>query len=316
MAVTTHVYEIFIRAPRERVWQALIDPADTVQYFHGTRFDSTFEPGATFRNVIVDGERLAADGVVETFDPPRRLVITWHVDDDVEMAAEPPGRVEWTLTPANDDGSVTRVSLRHGDLALSPKTWENVRLGWVEIVDSLKSLLETGQPMPPVVTVERSSDPIEVEAGWHRAQAITANNSVWELLQQDDHTPDEADDLLQRAYTAAYHWRRASGAGVLNRARASWLVSRAHVVLGHGELALHHAQQCAEATERAATDAEDFDHAFASEARARALACLGRLDEAGEAHRRAAAVVIADAEDRTIFESELAAQPWFGLVPA
>ena len=47
------------------------------------------------------------------------------------MAEEPPGRVEWTLTPANDDGSVTRVTLRHGDLAMSPKTWENVRIGWV-----------------------------------------------------------------------------------------------------------------------------------------------------------------------------------------
>ena len=36
-----HVYEIFIKAPRERVWQALIAEADTVQYFHGTRFEST-----------------------------------------------------------------------------------------------------------------------------------------------------------------------------------------------------------------------------------------------------------------------------------
>jgi len=46
MTPTAHLYEIFIRAPRERVWQALVDPDDTVQYFHGTRFDSTFEAGA------------------------------------------------------------------------------------------------------------------------------------------------------------------------------------------------------------------------------------------------------------------------------
>ena len=42
-----HVYEIFIRASRERVWNALIDPEYTTQYFHGTRFESSFEPPRT-----------------------------------------------------------------------------------------------------------------------------------------------------------------------------------------------------------------------------------------------------------------------------
>jgi len=30
-------------------------------------------------------------------------------------------------------------------------------------------------------------------------------------------------------------------------AQAAWLLSRCHVVLGHGELALHHADECAAA---------------------------------------------------------------------
>ena len=315
MTAAAHVYEIFIRAPRERVWQALVDPADTVQYFHGTRFDSTFEAGASFRNVIVDGERLAVDGVVETFAPPHRLVITWHVNYDAEIAAEPPGRVEWTLTPANADGSVTRVTLRHGDLALSPRTWEHVRLGWVAVIDSLKSLLETGQPLPDV-DAESSSDAAEIEGNWHRAQAVTANNSVWELLDDRDHTPDEADELLQRAYAAAYHWRRATGSSAVNMARAAWLVSRAHVVLRHGDVALHHADRSRSFVERAGDGAADFDVGYAHEARARALACLGRNDEAVEEYRLADAVDVADGDDRSIYRADLAAEPWFGLTPA
>lgn len=315
MTAAPHVYEIFIRAPRERVWQALVDPADTVQYFHGTRFDSTFEAGASFRNVIVDGERLAVDGVVETFAPPHRLVITWHVNYDAEIAAEPPGRVEWTLTPANADGSVTRVTLRHGDLALSPRTWEHVRLGWVAVIDSLKSLLETGQPLPDV-DAESSSDAAEIEGNWHRAQAVTANNSVWELLDDRDHTPDEADELLQRAYAAAYHWRRATGSSAVNMARAAWLVSRAHVVLRHGDVALHHADRSRSFVERAGDGAADFDVGYAHEARARALACLGRNDEAVEEYRLADAVDVADGDDRSIYRADLAAEPWFGLTPA
>jgi uncharacterized protein YndB with AHSA1/START domain len=314
MAATVHLYEIFIRAPRERVWQALIDPDDTVRYFHGTRFESTFEPGAPFRNVIVDGDLLAVDGVVETFEPPRRLVITWHVDYDAEMAAEPPGRVEWTLTPANDDGSVTRVTLRHADLALSPKTWAHVKLGWVAIIDSLKSLLETGEPLPAVVDDDGDATGAEeIEGNWHRAQAITANNSVWELLDGRQHDADDADELLQRAYAAAYHWRRATGSTAVNMARASWLVSRAHAVLGHGDVALYHADRIPGFLERAGSVAADFDHGYAYEARARALACLGRMDEAHEAYRRALVTPVADPQDRSIYEGDLAAEPWFGL---
>ncbi len=313
MTATAHLYEIFIRAPRERVWQALVDPDDTVQYFHGTRFDSSFEPGAPFRNVIVDGERLAVDGVVETCSPPHRLVITWHVDYDAEMAAEPPGRVEWTLTPANADGSVTRVTLRHGDLALSPKTWAHVKLGWVAIIDSLKSLLETGAPLPEVDDEAIDTDAGVVEGNWHRAQAVTSNNSVWEYLDDREYTDDDADELLQRAYAAAYHWKRATGSTAVNLARASWLVSRSHVVLGHGEVALHHADRTAHFVDRAGEDAADFDHGYAHEARARALACLDRTDEALDAYRSAASVEIADEQDRSIYEGDLASEPWFGL---
>ena len=307
-----HVYEIFIRAPRERVWSALIDPEFTMRYFHGTRFESSFEPGARFVNRIVEADRPAADGNIEVFDPPSRLVYTWHVLYDAEMADEPPGRVEWTLTPAADDGSVTRVTLRHGDLATSPKTWESVRIGWVEIIDSMKTLLETGEPLPPVDTGDRA-DTADVDGKWHRMQAVAANNSTWELLDGRRLSDDEADDLLGRAYAATYHWRRAEGATAVNAARGSWLVSRCHAVLGHGELALHHARRCGAHVRDAGELAADFDHAYAHEATARAFACLGRLDEARAELALADAVEVADPEDRAIVESDVKSEPWFGL---
>ena len=307
-----HVYEIFIRAPRDTVWNALIDPEYTTQYFHGTRFESSFEPGARFVNRIVEADRLAADGTIEVFEPPSRLVYTWHVLYDAEMADEPPGRVEWTLTPATEDGAVTRVTVRHGDLGLSPKTWENVRIGWVQILDSLKTLLETGEPLPSVDIGDRTAT-ASVEGKWHRTLAVAANNSTWELLDGRQLSDDEADDLLGRAYAATYHWRRAEGATAVNAARGAWLVSRCHAVLGHGELALHHARR-AHAHVRAAGElAADFDLAYAHEATARALACLGRLDEARAELQLAMAVEVADPEDRAIVEADLKTEPWFGL---
>lgn len=313
MAAQVHVYEIFIRAPRERVWEALTDPDATECYFHGTRIESSFRPGEKFRMVIASDDRDAVEGQIETCEPPHRLVMTWRFLYDPELAAEPAGRVEWTLTPAGDDGGLTRVTLRHGDLALSPKTWAHVRLGWVGVIDSLKTWLETGEPLPEIDITGEPIDPAEVEGNWHRAQAIEANNSVWEFLDGRDHSAAEADELLHRAYAAAYHWQRATGATTINAARAAWLVSRAHVVLGHGEVALHHADRCAELTDAAGDAAADFDQVYAYEARARALACLGREAEAREHYRRAAAIEVNDEQDRSIAAGDLAAEPWFGL---
>ena len=46
MAITRHQYRIFIKAPIEQVWNALLDPAFTRRYFHGTAFAraATAEP--------------------------------------------------------------------------------------------------------------------------------------------------------------------------------------------------------------------------------------------------------------------------------
>ena len=139
-----HVYQIHIRASAEQVWQALTDPEFTRQYFHRTAIESTFEPGAPWRMVLPDGTD-AVDGVIEEVDPPRRLVMTWHVCYDPALEHEPPGRVEWLLTEGGD--GVTRVTTIHGDLGRSPLTSANVEDGWHWVLGSLKSLLETGQAL-------------------------------------------------------------------------------------------------------------------------------------------------------------------------
>jgi uncharacterized protein YndB with AHSA1/START domain len=311
MAATAHVYEIFIKAPRQRVWDALTAEADTTQYFHGTRFESTFAPGAPFVNRIVAADRAAAEGVIEECDPPTRLVYTWHVLYDAEMAAEPAGRVEWTLADANADGTITRVTLRHGDLALSPTTWRAVKLGWVGVLDNLKTLLETGAPMGDVD--DATTDVPDVEGQWHRTQAVDANNSIWELLDGRALTADESDELLQRAYTAAYHWKRAVRSGPINMARAAYMIAKAHIVLGQADMALRWVDRYATQLAEAGDGAADFDHAYLHEIRARASALAGRVDEARPELAAAHAHPIADDEDRKIVESDLAAGPWFGV---
>ncbi len=146
----------------------------------------------------------------------------------------------------------------------------------------------------------------------HRRQAVDANNSVWEILGDDSRREaNDLEEMTRRAYASAYHWDRATGAGPANGARADWLLSRVWAVRGDGALALHHADRCASTCSRHGL--VDFDLAYAHEARARALACLGRFEEAGEQRLLATAVPVADPEDAEIVAADLAAEPWFGL---
>lgn len=324
MTSPLHVHEILIQASPAEVWTAITDPAWTRRYHRQTAIETSLQPGSGVRYVGDDGGA-AVDGTIEQVDPERRLVMTWRSLRDATTEAEAPSRVEWSIEPANDAGSVTRVRVRHYDLGLSPATWAEAGPVWAEVLAGLKTVLETGReldPVTPLAGAETGAEAgggeavaAEVERGWHRAQGVVANNTTWELLDGRELSDDEAVDLLGRAHAAAYHWRRAAGPDSINAARAAWLCSRAHAVLGDGTAALRLAETCGRLTDGAGDEAVDFDRVYAVEARARALACLGRLDEAGELRAAAttAAAAVPDEQDREILVADLEAPPWFGL---
>ena len=303
MSITAHVYQIHIAADAATVWAAITQSEWTRKYLYGTCYAEGPVAGARFRTVTAEGLD-AIDGLVEDLTPPAdgrpgRLVQTWHVLYDAALAAEPPGRVEWTVEQVGE--GLTRVRLVHGGLAASPLTWADVKDGWVWVLDALKTVLETDRSLP-LATVE-PDDPAPAEGDWHRRQGIEATNAAFELL-SDDRDAEADEELLRLAYAAAYHWERAQDAGPAHAVRADYLVSRSLTATGLPDRGLVSADRalarCAE------HGLSDFDLAYALEARARALHALGRHDEATAAWREARAVEVADAEDRAIVTSDFA----------
>lgn len=146
MSKPLHVFQTFIRAEIDQVWEAIVDPEFTRRYFFAQRFEATLRPGAPYRFLAPDGAESVV-GTIEEVEPPTRLVMTWRVLYDPTMADEPPGRVEWQLAIAGD--GLTRVTTIHRDLGHSPATSESVGTGWPWVLGSLKSLLETGEGLPP-----------------------------------------------------------------------------------------------------------------------------------------------------------------------
>lgn len=298
MAITKHVYQIFIKATPEAVWEAIIEPSWTRRYFHGTSFDSPPVKGQPYRTTIADG-RPGVDGVIEELDPPNRLVMTWHVLYDAGMSEEPPSRVEWIVEPMGE--GLTRLRLEHGDLAFSPLTWASAKDGWFYVLDGLKTTLETGESLPPL-TAELK--PIEDSEGeWHRTQAIECNNSTWEMIEAA-RTPDNDEEMLRRAYASSYHWARAARRIPANDARGAWLLAKVQLLAGQPQLSQRYADRCLELCKQ--HDLADFDLAYAYEARARALKALGDDIAAGENWELAKSVPIANDEDRKILDADLA----------
>jgi uncharacterized protein YndB with AHSA1/START domain len=139
---TVQVYQLFIKAPPERVWEAIVDPELTSKYFYGSRITVTPE-GRVSTNA--DGSESWGNSEVLVWDPPRKLVHGWVSAYDPELASEATSRVTWELEA--QDGGVTKLTLVHDELEGAPKTAASVAGGWMLVLSGMKTLLETGEPI-------------------------------------------------------------------------------------------------------------------------------------------------------------------------
>ncbi len=152
------VYATYISTTPERLWQALTEPAFTKRYWE-TTFVTDWAPGSamTWDNhgvLISDPEQV----VVES-DPFRRLSYTWHSvtpelakrfgwDDDLlaKLSVEPRSTVTFEIEPAKE--GVVKLTVVHDGFAPGSAIAEMVSVGWPAVIASLKTLLETGDPLP------------------------------------------------------------------------------------------------------------------------------------------------------------------------
>jgi uncharacterized protein YndB with AHSA1/START domain len=134
------LYVTYIRATPEKVWEALIQPEFTKQYWFGMHHESEWSEGAPWQLVTDDG-RVANTGEVMEIDPPRKLVITWRFELSPEVQAEGYSRVTMELEPA---GNLAKLTVTQEMDRADSKLIAFTAGGWPMVLSSLKSLLETG----------------------------------------------------------------------------------------------------------------------------------------------------------------------------
>src|ERR1700742_2324085 len=140
----TTVYTIYIAATPEQVWQALTTSEFSRKYFFGNAVEVELRVGGAFVMRTPDG-KLHISGEVVECDPPKKLTITFNVNWPALIEKLGPTLVTYEIEPAGDAVRLTMTESH--DRPLSDDILSGGRAGWPAILSSLKSLLETGEPL-------------------------------------------------------------------------------------------------------------------------------------------------------------------------
>jgi uncharacterized protein YndB with AHSA1/START domain len=154
--LTEFTYTTYIKTTPEQLWQAITDPAFTRRYW-GVGLISEWTVGSTITWEVADISIADPAQVVLIADPPRQLSYTWHTvtpefvtavggtDEELAaMSAENRSTVTFDLEPA---GGLVKFTVSHTGFEPGSMILSGVSNGWPSIFASLKTLLETGEPL-------------------------------------------------------------------------------------------------------------------------------------------------------------------------
>ena len=139
MSKPEFVYVIYIHATPEKIWQTLLDPEMTKEFWGRHRNGSDWKPGSGWRHQNYDdASDISVAGTVVESDRPRRLVLTWARPNGTDVS-----RVSFDI---DEFMGSAKLTVTHSEL--SDETMRGISAGWPAVLSSLKTLLETGASLP------------------------------------------------------------------------------------------------------------------------------------------------------------------------
>jgi uncharacterized protein YndB with AHSA1/START domain len=139
--------EVHIAAPPERVFQALTDPRQLVQWwgqkgiYHHTGWKGDLRPGGAWRSDGVsdtDGKPYHVSGEYVEVDPPRLVSYTWTASWSGPLKT----LVRWELEAASGG---TLVRMRHTGFAGVPAAVQGHYEGWQRVMAWMQAFVENGE---------------------------------------------------------------------------------------------------------------------------------------------------------------------------
>jgi uncharacterized protein YndB with AHSA1/START domain len=156
--MTTQIYEIYIRATPQAIWDAITSPEWTAKYGYGGLVEYDLRPGGKFvarasASMVAAGlPEIAIDGEVFEATPPRKLVQTYRFLFSDATKSEGFTRLTWEIEPTQSGFCRLRVTHELEGAPIMAQMVGNpfsemAGGGWNWIISDMKSLLETGKAM-------------------------------------------------------------------------------------------------------------------------------------------------------------------------
>jgi uncharacterized protein YndB with AHSA1/START domain len=138
--------EIQIGAPAERIFQAITDPRQLLQWwgqkemYRTTQFEADVRVNGKWKSVGVsaNGDNFQVSGEYLEVKPPHLLVYTWAATWTGDLKTT----VRWELKPHNGG---TLVKIHHSGFAGNAEAAKNHGQGWERVLLWVRSFLEKGE---------------------------------------------------------------------------------------------------------------------------------------------------------------------------
>jgi len=147
-----YVYVSYIAATPEKVWQAFIDTDIMREYWVGPGSDcsrvnvSDWKIGSKWVHQRTDSSGIVdIIGKVLEFTPHSRMVLSWARPSEEEDESKH-SRVSIDIEAIT--GGTVRLTVTHD--GLGEQMLAGISGGWPKVLSNLKTLLETGKPLPRV----------------------------------------------------------------------------------------------------------------------------------------------------------------------
>lgn len=133
-------YTIFIARPVLDVWEALTSKTIIDRYYLAPVLALELKTGGRISYGAGDSELIF--GIITEIDPPKSLVHSFRFAG----SSDPETTVTYSMEPVGKLMSVLHIT--HSGFSAAEKTYADISGGWPVIASSLKTLLETGTPLP------------------------------------------------------------------------------------------------------------------------------------------------------------------------
>ncbi len=155
--MSAFTYTIYVKTTPKKLWRALTEPAKTKRWWN-VSYKTDWSVGSSY-TIKQSGVTIAdPEQVVLAAEPLRRLSYTWHTFTPEwaevhgfsqefldKVTSEPRSKVTFDLEQLDD---VVKLTVTHDGFAARSTVLKSIREGWPPLLSSLKTLLETGEPLP------------------------------------------------------------------------------------------------------------------------------------------------------------------------